>query len=45
MAAADCSTLTTPSLSTDPVVEMETDTSAKVVVEEATVVEEDEDGE
>ncbi|XP_033632718.1 UPF0687 protein C20orf27 homolog isoform X2 [Asterias rubens] len=44
MAAAECSTLAAPSLTADPVVDMETDTtpSAKVVVE-ATVVEEDED--
>ncbi|XP_038046252.1 UPF0687 protein C20orf27 homolog isoform X2 [Patiria miniata] len=45
MAAADCSTLTAPSVSTEqPVVEMETDI-AKVVVEETTIIEEDEDEE
>ena len=59
MAAAECSTLAAPSLSTDPVIEMSTDPviemstdpviemstdSGKVVVQESTVIEEDEDG-
>ena len=42
MATAEGSTLATPSVSTDPVVEMETD-SGKVVVEETTVIEEEEE--
>ncbi|XP_022097762.1 UPF0687 protein C20orf27 homolog isoform X2 [Acanthaster planci] len=42
MATAECSTLTAPSVSADPVVEMETG-SSKVVVEETTVIEEEEE--